>query len=89
MNQPELPFGAQETAAIPPEIKDVLKALGYRRRPVQTVHLPGDGMGESKNICSVCGQEIKMMIFKGTGVCCENHRKLRDNEPDRPAQNAF
>lgn len=31
-------------------------------------------------ICCMCGSVIKVMAFKNTGVCCENHRKDRDND---------
>lgn len=30
--------------------------------------------------CSECGNKIQTMCFKGTGVCCENCRKVRDGE---------
>lgn len=33
-----------------------------------------------KNKCEVCSVDIKVQIYRGTGVCCENHRKLRDGE---------
>lgn len=33
------------------------------------------------NWCSVCDIEVKTMTFRGTGVCCELHRKQRDGEP--------
>ena len=33
--------------------------------------------------CVVCGIKIKTMAYKGTGVCSDNHRKVRDgNDPD-------
>ena len=31
-------------------------------------------------ICCVCGTVITVQIFKNSGVCCENHRKDRDND---------
>jgi len=34
--------------------------------------------------CSVCGKEVLVMAFKGTGVCSEDHRKIRDGEVPRP-----
>ena len=34
-------------------------------------------------ICEVCGREIKVSIFKNTGVCCELCRKLRAGEITR------
>lgn len=30
--------------------------------------------------CEVCGKEIKTMIWRGTGVCGDDHRKLRAGE---------
>ena len=30
--------------------------------------------------CQVCGAEIRMTIMKGSGVCSENCRKIRDGE---------
>lgn len=32
------------------------------------------------NICEVCGNQIQVMAFKGTGVCCDLHRKVRAGE---------
>lgn len=34
-------------------------------------------------ICEVCGREVKVSIFKNTGVCCELCRKLRAGEITR------
>lgn len=34
-----------------------------------------------KNICEVCDKKIKVIAFQGTGICSENCRKIRDNEP--------
>ena len=31
--------------------------------------------------CVTCGRLIETMCFIATGVCCENHRKVRDGEP--------
>lgn len=31
--------------------------------------------------CVIDGQLIQMQIFKGSGVCCERCRKVRDKEP--------
>lgn len=40
-----------------------------------------------ENKCVICKAKIKTMAFRGTGVCCENHRKLRDGEnPDQPQE---
>lgn len=33
-----------------------------------------------KELCIICGDKIKVQIFKGSGVCCELHRKVRDND---------
>ena len=41
-----------------------------------------------KTHCCICGIEIVVQIYKNTGVCCENHRKDRDNDHG-PAQLAF
>ena len=30
--------------------------------------------------CCICGIEIEVQIYKNTGVCCELHRKDRDND---------
>lgn len=27
------------------------------------------------NVCRICDQDIKVAIFRGTGLCCEQHRK--------------
>lgn len=36
-------------------------------------------------ICEICYKKIEVMCFKGTGVCGEICRKIRDKEPlDRP-----
>lgn len=31
-------------------------------------------------ICVICLEVIELMTFKNTGVCCESHRKIRDND---------
>lgn len=31
-------------------------------------------------ICEVCSKKINTMTFKGTGVCGEDHRKVRDGD---------
>jgi hypothetical protein len=31
-------------------------------------------------MCEVCKGQITMMCFRGTTVCCENCRKVRDGE---------
>lgn len=33
-----------------------------------------------KNRCEICGKYIEVQIFRGTGICSELHRKLRDND---------
>lgn len=35
---------------------------------------------EIRDLCRVCGKKIHVMAFKGTGVCCDNHRKIRDGD---------
>jgi hypothetical protein len=32
------------------------------------------------DVCEVCGGRIEVQIYKGSGVCCELHRKVRDGE---------
>lgn len=40
---------------------------------------------DRRDICRVDLRVIQIMSFKGTGVCCERCRKLRDGEPiDQP-----
>jgi len=31
-------------------------------------------------VCGACGNEIKVMAYRNTGVCCELCRKLRAGE---------
>lgn len=31
-------------------------------------------------VCVMCGRIIVVQIFKNSGVCCEQHRKDRDND---------
>jgi hypothetical protein len=33
-----------------------------------------------KDECSICGVKIETAAFKGTGVCCDLHRKERDGD---------
>jgi hypothetical protein len=35
-----------------------------------------------KDVCCICGMKIRTMSFKGTGVCGELHRKVRDNDTE-------
>lgn len=35
---------------------------------------------QKKQACSQCKRPIDMQIFKGTGVCCELCRKIRDGD---------
>lgn len=37
-------------------------------------------IGDGKEYCSECGREVKVMAFKGEGVCGEICRKLNDGE---------
>lgn len=39
---------------------------------------------DRRNICVVCLEAIQIMSFKGTGVCGEIHRKIRDGEATAP-----
>lgn len=39
-----------------------------------------DEIHKKSDVCSQCGAEIQVMIFKGTGVCCELCRKQRDGD---------
>lgn len=32
------------------------------------------------DICCICLIPIELMIFRNSGVCCELHRKARDND---------
>jgi hypothetical protein len=32
------------------------------------------------DICIICGKKIVLQIFRNSGVCCEKHRKDRDND---------
>lgn len=34
------------------------------------------------NVCCICGKDIKVQIFKNSGVCSELCRKDRDNDHD-------
>ena len=40
---------------------------------------------KDKDHCEVCGVEIKVAIFKGTGWCSEDHRKQLVGEAERPS----
>jgi hypothetical protein len=35
--------------------------------------------------CEICGHSIEVMIQKNTGVCSENHRKVRDELRKAPS----
>lgn len=39
-------------------------------------------------ICAVCSRAVLTMTFKGSGVCCEDCRKDRDNDHE-PARLTF
>lgn len=39
-----------------------------------------DASGKKWERCDVCGDEIKVMIFKGRGVCCELCRKKQTGD---------
>ena len=40
-------------------------------------------MPKGMGYCVICGSEIRMQIFKGTDVCCEICRKIRDGEEEK------
>jgi hypothetical protein len=53
--------------------------------PIQRANFAVSNHVKMKDICEVDGKVIKVMCFKGTGVCGEICRKIRDKEPlDRP-----
>ena len=33
-----------------------------------------------REICCICLAKIEVMAFRGTGTCCEQHRKDRDED---------
>jgi hypothetical protein len=41
-------------------------------------------MASKKDTCEVCGTEIKVAIFKGTGWCSDDHRKQLLGETSSP-----
>jgi hypothetical protein len=41
---------------------------------------PGEPPTLFDEVCDVDGEKIVVMTFKGTGVCCEYCRKVRDKE---------
>lgn len=47
-------------------------------RPAEQILLENDL--SVRTTCIVDGKEITVMSFKGTGVCCEYCRKVRDGE---------
>jgi hypothetical protein len=51
---------------------------------VDEIQQQNDAMkiGDFIEHCSVCTEEIKTMTFRGTGVCCEDCRKVRAGEHD-------
>lgn len=40
---------------------------------------------EDKDHCGICGVEIKVSIFKGTGWCSEDCRKVLKGETEKPS----
>lgn len=52
----------------------------FCEEPVYT-HSP-DGVAPDLN--APCGEEIKTMAYKGTGVCGEEHRKARNKRLGQP-----
>lgn len=67
------------------------RKLDAEKRQVRTVGLTGSTINSIsialkvpvRDICQICGNEIKSLIFKGTRFCCEDHRKdfYDDHEP--------
>ena len=37
-----------------------------------------------RDICRVCGKKITVMIYRGSGVCSDDHRKIRDGDDPSP-----
>lgn len=40
------------------------------------------------NICVICARKIVVQVYMNSGVCCEQHRKDRDND-HTPASFSF
>lgn len=36
------------------------------------------------NVCTVCGSEVKMMVYRGTGVCCQLHDRVSKGQLTLP-----
>jgi predicted nucleic acid-binding Zn ribbon protein len=41
----------------------------------------------NSKVCTVCGGDIEVQIFKGQGVCCENCRAIRDGDFKKSGRN--
>lgn len=62
--------------------------MSEKKEPLSQIKRAHIALNENvsiKEICIMCGRRIKTLIFKGTGVCCEDCRKDRDgdHEPSR------
>jgi endogenous inhibitor of DNA gyrase (YacG/DUF329 family) len=62
-------------------------------RKAAKAHTPNFEEIEDRNAhkvehCAVCGKPVLMMIFRGSGLCSENCRKIRAGEPveEEPVQ---
>lgn len=52
-----------------------------RQFNVPSIHAAAKAHGVlANNICCMCLSKITIQIFKNSGVCCEQHRKDRDND---------
>lgn len=47
---------------------------------VQRANIAIENNVKMKEVCVIDGNLITVMIFKGTNVCSENCRKVRDND---------
>lgn len=45
--------------------------------PQKSSSTPALGTGTRPGSCVLCGERIRVMIFRGTGVCSEQHDKAR------------
>lgn len=47
---------------------------------IQLAHKALQQNCQIKDLCIMCGKKVVTMIFRGTGVCCEDCRKDRDGD---------
>lgn len=62
------------------EIPEAFKNLDRAKRLECVEKIAFENGTISANICEVCLDVIVTAIFKGTGVCCDDHRKLRKKQ---------